>query len=417
MFWNRNDKVSITFAGGANYVGQNCLLCESDDSAVIIDCGIRPLPGADWTYNPPPRLDILDELLKRKKKMAAVITHAHLDHIGAVRELFSRGIPVYVSQESMPFTKRYSETLSIPQGAEFRIYNKNETLKSGDLEISFFPVQHSIPGTHAILVKCGKKSILHTGDFRMNGMENSLEKSLETFRKIKDRAGKIDCLILNALNVEMEGFTPREQLALDSIESIIRYASGRVIITFFSSNIDRMAGILKIAKKAHRTVGVSGRNMIDSYFQITGHPPFKYGDIILITGSQGESNSGLVRMANGEHHSLFTSQRDTAIFSSRGIPGNEEAIKKTAEKLRSGGVKIIMHYGESKKLNLSFSPEEAITHSSGHGYRGDQRDVVETLDPEIIVPFHATEEKCKMFEDVIGGKRTRLLQVGETLKF
>ncbi len=416
MLWTKNDNISITFAGGANYPGHNCLICEDENSAVIIDCGIRPA-GSDWTYNPPPRLDILDEALRKGKKIIGVITHAHLDHIGAVRELLNRGIPVFISSESEPFTRRYSDTLKIPQGAQFQIYHKDNDLEIGNLKISFFPVQHSIPGAHAVLIRCGEKSILHTGDFRMNGMENSLEKSRATFQEIKDKAGKIDCLILNVLNIEMEGFTPREQLALDSIEKIIEEANGRrVIITFFSSNIERMRGILKIAKKLHRTVGVSGRNMIDSYFQITGCKPRKDGDIMLITGSQGEDNSALARMVNGKHEFLFPSRRDIAVFSSRDIPGNEEAIKRIAEGLHRLGIKVIMHHGEPKKLNLSFKPEEDMTHLSGHGSRGDQRDVVKITDPKMIVPFHALDVKRLMFKDVIGGKRTELLEVGETLK-
>src|SRR3989344_3435138 len=415
MLWMNNDKLAITFAGGVNEVGHNCLNCENDNSAVIIDCGIKPLPGADWTYNPPPRLDLLDELLKKKKKIVAIISHFHLDHSGAVRELFARNIPVFISQESVPFTVRYSDTLKIPPGAQFQIYNKNNDLEIGDLKISFFPVQHSIPGAHAVLIKCGKKSILHTGDFKMNGMENSLEKSRATFQEIKNKAGEIDCLILNVLNIEMDGFTPREQLTLDSIERVISYSSGRVIITFFSSNIERMRGILKIAERLNRTVGVSGRNMTDSYIQITGRRPYRDGKIVLITGSQGENNSALSRMVNGEH-ALSSSGQDTDIFSSRGIPGNEEKIKDTVEKLHKSGATVIMHHEEAKKLGLSFNPEETIAHSSGHGYRCDQQDVVKITKPGMIVPFNAPEESCEMFERLIGGKRTQRLSVGETLK-
>src|SRR3989344_5930944 len=403
MFWKRKDKLSVTPLGGADgYVGHNCFLYESGKFAVVVDCGIKPqtyeerkrmreaglVPNPNWVDSPP-GLNFLDDALRKGRDVVCVKTHAHLDHIGAVRELSRRRIPVHISQPSKLFMERYAENLKIPVGAEFRIFNQNTILKHGDIEISFVPLQHSIPGNYGVLMRAGGKSVLHLGDFKFNGLKESIDETRRIFQEIHRKVGRINCLVMDILNAEIEGFTPPEQLVLDSIDKIVSEARGRVMITFFSSNLQRMEGILKIAKSQRKRVAVFGWGMSDSYLRLTGREPSQYGDIILVSGSQGEEDSGLVKMAKGEHKFLRLLRRDTVVNSSRCIPGNEEAVSETTENLHKYGVTIFLHQGETKKLGLSFEPEEELLHVSGHEQRGGLLEVRDILDPDVIVPFHA----------------------------
>lgn len=423
MFWRIGGEVSVIPLGGVDYVGHNCFLYEYGNYAVVVDCGVRPqtynerkefedefgAPNPNWT-NSPPRLDILDEALEKRKKVIGVITHAHLDHIGAVRELALRKIPVHLSDISKLFLDRYD--LKIPGGAAF--YLTGDT-KCGNFDISFFPMPHSIPGNNAVLIRVGGKTILHLGDFKFNGMQDTRRQTSQIFREIRRQAGKIDCLTLDVLNIDVEGFTPPERLVLDSIEKIVKEASGRVIITFFASNTERMKGILNIAKSLHKTVGIAGWGMNASYSMIGGHGLQKNGGILLIGGSQGEENSGLTRMALGEHKYLQLFRRDTVVDSSRGIPGNEEAKRMNFERIHRIGSEIILHEGETAKLKLSFKPREMLVHVSGHEQKSGLLEAVEILQPEIIIPFHAPPDRIKLFKEMVGPK-VKCLRVGERLE-
>lgn len=416
MFWKEDDGLSIIPAGGVeDGVGHTCFLYVTGTSAVVVDCGIKP--QLSWApENPPPRLDILDDVLARGLKTIGVITHAHLDHIGSVKELIDREIPVYLSQWSSRFMERYADNLRIPTNVETRIFCGNQTIAHGDLEISFIPVHHSIPGTHAILIRHGKKNILHLGDFKFNGTQESVAETRKIFQDIRNRVGQIDCLVLDILNAEMDGFTPPEQQVFNSLKNIIAETKNQVIITFFASNIRRMEAILGIAKSSHRAAGVVGWGMASSYKLLGKSSPSQNGNILLIGGSQGEENSALARLARKEHRFLNLSRESTVVFSTRCIPGNEERLRDCLENLHANNARIILHEGESKKLGLSFKPEERFLHVSGHEQRGGLQEIKEILKPEMIIPFHAPEDRYAIFERLVGGKQTRRLQTGETLK-
>jgi len=429
----KRKKIAITPIGGVDGVGHNCFLYVGDDAAIVVDCGIKPrhheknkqnatlenefsMPDFNWT-NPPPRLDILDEILRKKKNAIGIITHAHLDHIGAVAELGKRKLPIYLSQWSKKFMERYAENLQIPAYTKCRTFNENENLQHGNFKISFVPLQHSIPGNYGVLMRLGAKNVLHLGDFKFNGTKESIKETERTFQEIRNRVGKIHCLVLDVLNVEMDGFTPPEQRVFDSLEKIIKETRGRVIISFFSSNLKRMEEILRIGKAQHKVVGISGWGMSDSYNLLGKYFPPKNGNVILVCGSQGEDNSGLAKMSRNEHRYLRLSSKDTIVFSSRCIPGNEKGIKTLLQNLRNQRARIILHEKEKQKLNLPFDVEERFLHVSGHGQRSDIMKAIEILKPEVIIPFHAPQERYDILEDIVGKKqKIRRLQEGETIQ-
>ncbi len=418
MLWERK-KISVTPIGGVDGVGHNCFLYVSDDAAIVVDCGIKPHLALDFNWtNPPPRLDILDEILRKKKNAIGIITHAHLDHIGAVAELGKRKLPIYLSQWSKKFMERYAENLRMPTYAKCRTFNRNENLQHGNFKISFVPLQHSIPGNYGVLMRLGAKNVFHLGDFKFNGAKESIEETERTFQEILSRVGKIHCLVLDVLNVEMDGFTPPEQRVFDSLEKIIKETpDGRVIISFFSSNLKRMEEILRIGKAQRKVVGISGWGMSDSYNLLGKYFPPKNGNVLLVCGSQGEDNSGLAKMSRNEHRYLRLSSKDTVVFSSRCIPGNEKGIKTLLQNLHNQRAKIILHEKEKQKLNLPFDVEERFLHVSGHGQRSDIMRAIEILKPEVIIPFHAPQERYDILEDIVEKKqKIRRLQEGETIQ-
>ena len=418
----REDSISITPLGGVGYVGQNCFLYTSGNYSVVVDCGIKPLTceeknmGQGWG-EPPPCLNILDEGLEKGGNAIGIITHAHLDHIGAVASFGKRGIPTYLSRPAKAFMERYAENLRIPCGSRFYTFYHIATLKHGDFDIILVPFPHSIPGTYGVLMRVEGKKIIHLSDFKFNGVEESIEITKQTLRDIRDISGGIDCLMFDVLNSDLPGFTPPEQMVFDSIDDILSEEKGRVVITFFSSNLDRMRGIIDLAQKHSRKVRLAGWGMINSYAMLLRKDGRLFGhdwNFLAVGGSQGEDSSALSRMARGEHQ-IKLRPGDTVIFASRRIPGNEEPIRRNLERLHEMGVRIVLHEGETEKLGLPFPVREMFLHVSGHEQMGGLAEVVKILEPGLIVPIHAPDDRVGIFESNIG-KSVRRLQVGETLE-
>ena len=107
MLWMNNDKLAITFAGGVNEVGHNCLICENDNSAVIIDCGIKPLPGAK---------NFLDQL--RSQSQVIILTDSYYEFVMPIAK--SLGLPTilcnWLSVDPKGFISDYH--LRQPNGKE-----------------------------------------------------------------------------------------------------------------------------------------------------------------------------------------------------------------------------------------------------------------------------------------------------------
>lgn len=93
-------EVSLTTLGGFGQVGRSCMLLSTQESKVLIDCGVNPgAAGPSETY---PRLDWAGITLGDLD--AVVIGHAHLDHTGFLPVLCKYGYrgPVYCTEPTLP---------------------------------------------------------------------------------------------------------------------------------------------------------------------------------------------------------------------------------------------------------------------------------------------------------------------------
>ena len=90
--------VRLTFLGGARQVGRSCLLLQTPNSKVLIDCGIDVASqGKDkFPYFDIPEFDI-------RELDAVIISHAHLDHAGLLPYLYKMGYkgPTYMTHPTM----------------------------------------------------------------------------------------------------------------------------------------------------------------------------------------------------------------------------------------------------------------------------------------------------------------------------
>ena len=384
--------VSIYALGGLGEVGKNMYCIENEETIVIIDCGVRfpgvEFPGIDYVVP-----DFTHLKNNRNKVKALFITHGHEDHIG--------GIPFLVKSLNIPviYAPRLAAALIRNKFEEMRLSDKLPLIEYDDktkvsvdrFKVSFFRVTHSIPDSFGVVVDTPEGRIVSTGDFKVDltpiGPDINLTRMAELGRE------GVDLLLSDSTNAESEGYTPSEKNVFDAIDDVFAKASGRLIISTFSSNISRIQQICEAANKHGRKIVIVGRSMEkameiarsygyiktadDSIIEAEEIKNFKSNQIVVIcTRSQGEPLAALSRIANGEHKDVHIAPGDTVVFSSSAIPGNGIMIDHVVNQLTRCGADVVTN----SILN--------DIHSSGHPSKQELRLVLKIFKPHYFMPMH-----------------------------
>ena len=384
--------VRVIPLGGVEEVGRNMTMFEIGEDIVVVDMGFafkdEATPGVDYIL---PNTQYLEE---RKHKIRGVlITHGHLDHIGAIPYLVERlgNPPLYARKfTSLMIKKRQEE---FPHLKPLNIINVEEStqLKMGNLDVSFFAVTHSIPDSMGILIDTPHGKIVHTGDLRLDHVDN-IPSQLEEEIYARFKAEKVLLLLADSTNSENPGFSISDKVVMENIEKIIKEVPGRLIASMFSSQVERLLRLLEIAEKYGKKVVIEGRSMktnieviraanlltVQDSTLIDIADMYKYPDnkiIAMVTGSQGEEFGALMRISTKTHKYIAINPNDTILMSSSIIPGNERGVQKLKDNLSRQGSKII-HYKTSD------------VHSSGHANRDELAWIISKINPKFYMPIH-----------------------------
>ena len=415
--------VTLTPLGGLGEIGMNCLCMETEDSMIVIDCGL--MFPEDYHFGIDVVIPRFDFILERKDKLRAVIlTHGHEDHIGALPWLLPHvDAPVYGPELTLGLVANKLKEHELDQKVELKIVRAHERLELGDLAVNFFPVCHSFIGGFGLGVETPAGKIIHTGDFKID--RNPLgghATDLDAFTAFAKDG--VLLMLSDSTNVEREGFALTEREIKDSLLEIFNKAQGRILVTMFSSHIQRMEEVLDLAAQTGRKVAVSGRSIqknIDlakdlGYLRVpkdTYVPLEKLSDledretVLLVTGSQGEPLSALTRIAANEHRQVRVHQDDLVLMSSRFIPGNVKAITKVINRLYKLGAEVL------------YEKVQAI-HASGHAHREELRIMLETVRPKFFVPIHGEYrhlvKHCRLARECgVTKERAIILEDGDPL--
>ena len=396
--------ISIYALGGLCEVGKNTYCIESENSLIIIDAGVlfpgADLPGVDYVI---PDYQKLKN--SRQKVKALFITHGHEDHIGAIPFLLqSIHIPViYAPRLAIQLIRHKLEDMRIREEVKFVEYNGDSEVNIDEFKVSFFQVTHSIPDSYGIVVDTPQGRIVHTGDFKIDLTPVGQKIELSKIAKIGD-AG-VDLLLSDSTNAEIEGYTPSEKNVLASIKDIFKAASGRLILSTFSSNISRIQQICEVAVENNRKIAIIGRSMEHaveaardfgyikipdtSFIPINEINEHKLSEIcVLCTGSQGEPMAALSRVANNEHKDLRIIPGDTIVFSSSAIPGNGVFIERVVNQLVKKGADVLVN-------SVLYS-----VHSSGHPSKQELRIMLHLIRPKYFMPIHGEYRMLKIHGDI-----------------
>ena len=391
--------VRVIPLGGLGEVGMNMMVVETDEHVLVIDCGVQfpeyNTPGIERII---PNMDYLRR--NRDRVRAVLVTHGHLDHIGALPHLMRIiDAPIYAPRLAAEMIRREMKKSGRSlRGVQVNSVRLERDYRFGDFGAQWISVCHSIPDSCSIYLDTPQGGIFHSGDFKLdNEPMLGLPTDYQALSEICQRGVRL--LLSDSTNSQDEGSTRSDRIAAEAIYTAISESKGRVIIASFSTQIARVQMVVDAAQELGRRVAITGRSMIENarLAEEVGHLHIPPGIgitlaeanslpddevVIMTTGSQGEFQAGISRMARGDHREVRLVEDDTLILSARTIPGNEIAVNEVLNNLAKRNVRVI-------------TAGSRPVHVSGHAKRDELKTMFSILRPEYFTPIHGEYRMLK----------------------
>ena len=382
-------KLKIIPLGGLEQIGMNITAFEYEDNIIVVDCGLSfpedDMLGIDLVI---PDITYLKENIEKVKGF--FITHGHEDHIGAIPYVLRDvNVPIYATKLTIGIIDHKLKEHNMLTKVKRKVVKYGQHINLGNFRVEFIKTNHSIQDAAALAIYSPAGIVVHTGDFKVDytpvfGDAIDLARLGEIGKK------GVLALMCDSTNAERPGFTMSERTVGRTFDNIFsEHKNSRIIIATFASNVDRVQQIINSACKYGRKVVVEGRSMVNiistatelGYLDIPDNTLIdvehlkNYPDeqtVLITTGSQGESMAALSRMASGMHKKITIKPKDTIIFSSNPIPGNEKAVSNVINELFMKGADVIFQ----------------DAHVSGHACQEDIKLIYSLVRPKYAIPVH-----------------------------
>jgi ribonuclease J len=378
--------------GGTGEIGMNLNLYGHAGQWLMADCGMmmdRDGSGDELILPDPSFIEA-----HRSDLAGIVLTHAHMDHIGALAWLWpSLGCPLYATRYTAAVIMRELSQRMAPaalEGLDLQVVELGGRRQIGPFDVEFVTLTHSIPEPSALVIRTAAGTVFHTGDWKLDATPvvgpNYDQSQLERL----GREG-IDCLVGDSTNANVPGTSGSESSLLKPLTDEINRSPHRVVVTCFASNVARLITLGKVAKATGRRLVVLGRGLEKTvgiarscgyWDEEVSVVPGRHGAYLpreevlaVATGSQGEGRAALARLGADTHHDLDLQEGDKVIFSARNIPGNEDVIARVIANFQARNIDVVEH-GAVK------------THVSGHPHADELRTLYGWLKPRLVVPTH-----------------------------
>ena len=385
--------------GGLGEMGHHHLVVDLGPDSFLVDCGILFAPPSD------PGIDRIlpsfEPALQRARQgrlRGLLLTHGHLDHLGAVPDLLAAlpGLPVYATAWAMSLLRRRIERDGPKDSAplEARRVTPGEPVVVGDTELTWVRVTHSLPEACSLALRNDAGCIVHSGDFRMQADPLlGPPPDREGLARLGERG--VDLALVDSTSSAKPGRTLPEREVCANLTAAIADVPGAVLVTTFSSHVERMLACLLAARATGRRLAIYGRSAEETaraaiergmlpvrsgelltLDEIADHPPNEL--LALVTGSQGEWRAPLARIARGEDSRIRLGPDDCVIWSARVIPGGERTVGRLINQFVEAGVRVIAPFGEAGRG----------LHTSGHGQRDEVAEWLDLVRPRHVLPVH-----------------------------
>lgn len=400
--------------GGSNEIGMNLNAYgygpADDRQWIIVDIGVsfadHRHPGIDLVLADP-------SYLEGENVLAIVLTHAHEDHIGAIAHLWPRlRVPIYATPFTALLAGEKLKDRGLDREVRIDVVPLGGSIQIGPFGVDYITLTHSIPEPNALAIRTALGTILHTGDWKLD--PDPLVGEVTDIARLQELGDSgVLAMVCDSTNVFVEGEAGSEAQVRQELIRVVAEQTGRVALACFASNVARMESAMMAAEKAGRSVCLVGRSMRRIYGAARAVGLLKSSPtliqeedvahlasnqiMLLCTGSQGEAQAALSRISSGGHKHVRLGSGDSAIFSSRVIPGNEEKIFNLQNSLVDMGVHVI-------------TETDRPIHVSGHPCRDELRRMYQWVRPRIAVPTHGERRHI-----IAHAELARSLQVPEAI--
>jgi ribonuclease J len=418
-------KLRIVPLGGLGEVGKNMMVVEYSEEILVIDAGLmfpeNDMLGIDYII--PDFQYLLD---KRQWVKGIIITHGHEDHTGAIHHVMEQiKAPVFAT----PLTRGLVE-LKLSRGGLLNQVSLNtvqagDTAQIGPFKVEFFHVCHSIPDGVGLGIDTPEGLVIHSGDFKFD--HTPVDSWPTDFAKLGEFSGRgVLVLMADSTNADKHGWTPSERVIEPALDNVFRKAPGRIIVATFASVISRMQQVANIATSHGRRMAFVGTSMNENvrisrklgYLDIPDSLmvsveqalKMKPNEVVLMcTGSQGEPSSILGRLSTGTNRQFDLQAGDTVVMSSHPIPGNEESVHKTINRLFRRGASVIYD---------AIAP----VHVSGHASQEEEKLLINLVKPRHFIPIHGELRHLHQHADLarelgIPQERVATVENGHSIEF
>jgi ribonuclease J len=383
--------VDIVPLGGLGEFGLNTMAISCGETTIVIDAGsMFPEPellGVDLII---PDLTYLES--RRGRIKGLFLTHGHEDHIGAVPYLLPLvDGPLYGTPLALALVAPKLEEHAIDHSPGTRTIKPGDVVEAGPFTLEFIRVTHSMPDCVAVVIRTPQGTLIHTGDFKIDQTPLGGEPfDLHRFARLGSEG--VLAMFGDSTNIDRRGFTGSEIDVEPAFEEIFTSTEGKIVVSAFASSLYRMQIVVDLAAQFDRKVAFVGRGMNENSqiaqrlgflkvptgtlirdSDVAGYP---LQDVVcLVTGSQGEPNAALSRIAIDDHRHVKLSPPDRVVISARAIPGNEKAIGRVMNHIARRGVDVVT---ESTKH----------VHVSGHGSEEELKLLLSLARPRYFIPIH-----------------------------
>jgi len=386
---SKQDGLYFLPLGGCAEIGMNLNLYAYNDQWLMVDLGISFHDGLGVEVIMPNPQFIVEQKHKLK---GLLLTHAHEDHIGAVPYLWDQlRCPLYATPFTAQILRYKLEEAGLLEEAVITEIPLNGSDQIGPFGVQMIRLTHSIPEPNGVLITTPLGKIFHTGDWKLDPKPLVGEATdHEELKKIGD-AGVL-AMICDSTNSFQEEVSGSEGDVFENLLDVLKkYPTQRIVVSCFASNVARLQSIAKAAAACKRKVAIAGRSFhrmeqasrdngylmdLEKFISPAAAANLKdEGVLYICTGSQGEANAALKRIAEDSYRDVRLSAGDVVIFSSREIPGNEKRIGHLKNLLIRKGIHVVTQH-------------EYDIHVSGHPGRQELRQMYEWVRPKIAIPVH-----------------------------
>jgi ribonuclease J len=411
--------------GGLGEVGKNMMAVEYGDNILVVDTGImfpeNDMLGIDYII---PDFGYLKD--KKDKVRGILITHGHEDHTGAIHHVLEEiSAPIYATALTRGLIEIKLQRGGLLKDARLNTVQAGDTVRLGPFSVEFFHVCHSIPDGVGLAIDSPAGLIVHSGDFKFD--HTPVDGWPTDFGKLAELGQRgVLALLADSTNADRPGWTPSEAVIDPAFDDVFRAAPGRILIGTFASLISRIQQAARAAERHDRVMSLVGTSMVDNVriARQLGYLELPEGRLVpldealkmkpekvvlMCTGTQGEPSSILGRLATATNRQFDLLPSDTVVLSSHPIPGNEEMVHRTINRLLQQGADVIYD---------ALAP----VHVSGHASQEEMKLLMQLIRPQHFVPIHGELRHLKQHAALarsigIPAERTAIVENGTVLEF